>query len=263
MEDNDFGNCSSVALGIFIIFGLVRMGKNSWKAFKDRKSYWKEEVILDQVPVVFSLSSWLVLWLGTRYASIELAETFYKFIVISGLAGYIFKRICNESPYNYGKLQHQLIRANSISYTIYTFELTSCKQVNSFIKCQIYIITFSCLMCIIKLGLGLNLILSNRSFGSWGMNDWSIIRIVEILTTLILFWNFWVLNQISKKLGLPSDPKVPLTAISILLASLHPLIALLISISHTFNSNDLIIMTSNLFVLVEMIMIMFYYDSLY
>ena len=260
MDSNEPGTRAGVFLVIFLGFGLYLSIKTSIFITKSKKIAWRESLLLNQTPFIFGICAWLILMFGTDWAIIDLIASFLKMMLIVAFFLYMIKTICNEDPYSFGRLQYQIIQINKIPWLCWNLNLNSCKKVNRYIKFQITIATIYFLIVIAKIGIGAYFL--HQDYGTWGINVWSLFRLIDIVLVMFLFWSFQGLKNAAKKLGLAIDQRFFMMSVSIIGHSLHPLLALFISFTYSYNSNELIVYLSNLFVLVEMIVFTFYQSNL-
>ena len=64
-------------------------------------------------------------------------STFYKFFSVIVFFIYILKVLCNQSDYDYGQLQHQLILIKELSVFGFTLQIDECRKINVYVKLQI------------------------------------------------------------------------------------------------------------------------------
>ena len=263
MENDDLGTRGGTALILLLAYGIWMSLRVSFNILKKQTTTFKEDIIIIQIPIIFGMSSWLIIFLGVSYSALELIATFYKILIVGAFFLYLFKTICSEKPYVYGRFQYQMILLSKLKIFFFNYKLDECKSVNQYVKIQIIIYVVYSLVLLTKVGIGVSLFLQNENFGSWNLDKWALIRSIDIGITLLLFLNLWQLKESIKLIGINIDYKYYLVALPVILHTVHSLIAYGISFNISSNSNSAIIYISNLFVLIEMIILSFYQSSLY
>lgn len=263
MVNDELGTRGGMSLIVILGLSLLMSMRVSISLLQKSPKFCKEIVFLNQIPLVFGLISWAIIYMGSPYAPLDLISTSYKLLSVVVFAIYMFKEICSDSPYTYGKLQHQLIQIKKTRIFAVLFDLDSCKKVNFYMKLQLTLIMFYVLVMIGKVGIGINNFMIGEDYGTWKIDLWGAFRGLDIAIGFLIFLNLWGLKAGGKVLGLDLDRKYYLVAFVVCMHSLHPLIGYLISLSISANSNEVIVYISNLFVVVEMITLSFYQTSLY
>ena len=186
MDNKDLGRRSGLFLAVFLIIAFTRILKHSFINIKHESNTKIERLILDNLPVVIATCSWLIILLGYEYYPIDLVACGYKILAVLSYSFYIFKRISNESPYDYSKFQHQMILLDYIYYFGFRISVNSCKSVNRIVKFHIVVILVYLAVNLTRIGCCLYLYSKKSDLGTWEMNFWGVIRGLEVLFLLIL-----------------------------------------------------------------------------
>ena len=193
MESDELGTRGGASLIILSGCSIILSSRVTLNILSKKSIAFTEIFLLNQIPLIFGICSWLIILLGPSYAAIDLISTFYKFFSVIVFFIYILKVLCNQSDYDYGQLQHQLILIKELSVFGFTLQIDECRKINVYVKLQIAGLLCYSLLILARIGIGINMMLKGGDFGSWNGNAWSALRVFDMVvnvlySTLSVFW---------------------------------------------------------------------------